>query len=314
MSLLDGLADKIQRSRPVQPVASRPLVPEGERISPTAPLLSEDMLTEMIERADRVPVETRSGGSKQKGIEGYSHVSSLIGACEREQCISYQHGLPLSEEVQGAMKVVWALGRAAEKHVKDGIISSRGGMGVYGVWQCKCGASKVREKNQPDESQRCTRCGGSLNRYAEPLLVDHDHGVIGSPDMTLVEIGWHLAIEIKSMNKEQFDDLKEPLADHILQVMMYRELYRRMGFTVFDYAKIIYVRKDFMWKRKNNSLYKEYDVQAEDWQGQVSALFNRAEVITRNNRTGTLPRRELCSTVDCKKAKSCRRANLCFSL
>jgi len=313
-SLLSAIGSKARRSRPVQQVADRPSIPEGAGISSSAPTIENDVLKEMLERSDRVPVETRSGGSKQEGIEGYSHVSSLIGCCEREQVISYQYGLPLSEEVQGAMKVVWALGRAAEKHVKDGIIASRGGMGIYGVWSCRCGGSKVRDLNKPNESHKCTRCGGSLTRYEEPLLVDHTAGVIGSPDITLVERGWYMVIEVKSMNKEQFDKLKEALADHILQAMMYRELYRLAGMQVFPFVKILYVRKDFQWKTKDKSIYKEYRIEADEWEGQVQSLFRRAGIIARSNRARTLPRREICDTIDCKKAKSCRRANLCFSL
>jgi hypothetical protein len=270
------------------------------------PRLDPAHVTRLVAQADAIPQKTRSGGN----VDGYLHLSSLIGICEREQAISQQHAVPSFSSVSGPMKIIWALGRAVEKHIRNSVIVARQWKLIYGKWHCRCRASS--HLGEFPEHRTCPRCDGLLSIYAEPLLVSHEHGVIGSPDLTLIELGWFLATEIKSMNKEQFDALERPLADHILQACGYRHLYKLMGFPVLDVVHVVYARKDFKFGG-SRAVYKEYPIQAAAWQGQVDAMFAAAARVKASREHGVLPERT-CRATDCARAKECTRMNLCFSL
>jgi hypothetical protein len=268
-------------------------------------VLDHAHVTRLVAQSDAAPQISRSGGTDK-----YTHVSSLIGACLREHAISQQHGGRTATTVSGPMRMIWAIGRAVEKHIREGVIQARGYQGVYGQWACPCEA--VLYVGTYAE-RRCGQCHRLANRYLEPILKDDFYRVTGAPDLTLIEMGYYMPCEIKSMNKEQFDKLDRPLADHILQGCAYRWLYEQMGFPVMDIVPIIYGRKDFKFGG-SRAIYKEYHVNYFDWEGQVASMMANARVIASHYETGTLPPRQLCQTVDCTRAKDCQRASLCWNM
>lgn len=315
MSLFERLAPRhVERVHspepPPPPTPRRGTATEDVRpvslIERSQPRLDPEHVTRLVANADKIPAKTRSGGNK----DGFIHLSSLIGMCEREQTISHQHGVATHRGASGPMKIIWAIGRAVEKHIRNSVIVARDWQGVHGRWECRCRASSHLGVHPAERS--CLVCGGGLNTYREPLLIDHAAGVIGSPDLTLIEMGWYLATEIKSMNKDQFDKIEKPLADHILQAMGYRHLYRLMGYPVLDIVAVVYGRKDFKFGG-TRAVYKEYHVRAADWQGQIDDMFAAATRVRRANLArDLLPR--TCTSADCTRAKSCERATMCFSL
>ena len=283
----------------------RPM-PAPSLIERAQPVLSDDFVIDLVAQHDLAPAATRSGGNR----EGFLHLSSLIGMCPREHAISQQHGTPTFKTVSGAMKIVWRIGRAVETHIRNGIISSRNWQGVYGKWMCRCEASS--HIGLHPTGRTCPVCVKGINNYREPGLISSEYGVIGSPDVTLVEMGFYVVIEIKSMTKDDFDALERPLADHILQACGYRHLYALMGYPVHDKVKIIYGRKDFKFGGPK-AVYKEYTVHAPDWQGQINDMFDQARLVRQAYLARTLPPR-ICDTIECRRARDCERKALCFSL
>lgn len=299
-----------------EPTAIRPPVlsrtaddmpaPDARLIARSQPQLDPEHVTRLVGSGDANPRITRSGGNE----DGYTHLSSLIGVCEREQTISRQHGIPIHETVSGGMKIIWAIGRAVEKHIRESVIKARDYRDVHGKWVCRCGHSE-HVGLYPTE-RTCGTCWGHLKYYREPLLIDHDAAVVGSPDLTLIEMGFYLPVEVKSMAKDQFDELKNPLADHVLQVLGYRHLYKLMGYPVMDIASIVYGRKDFKFGG-TRAVYKEYHVHWEQWQPQIDAMFEAGRRIKEANLDHRLLPRP-CASPTCTRAKGCKRANMCFTL
>lgn len=274
------------------------------------PIIDPEFVTRMVSAVDGGNGISRSGGSSNAKNRGYMHVTGLLDVCPREHTLSYQQGLPIGTTVVGAMKIVWAIGRAVEKHIRNNVIMNRGWKGIYGLWWCRCHLTSHLGTHPADKV--CRRCGGGINTYNEPLLEDHDNGIIGCPDLTLVELGWFIVVETKSMNKTDFDKLDAPLADHVMQALMYRHLYAEAGFPVTDYVIIVYARKDFIFGG-SRAIYKEYHVRVDNWQGHLSRMVETGRSILDANKQGRILPRVLCSTATCSRAKGCSRVTSCFS-
>jgi len=283
-----------------------PLPPQHGDIRPAMPALDPDYFTNFVAQSDAAPERQRSGGND----DGYLHASSLIGMCAREQVISALHGTPTHQSVSGPVRLIWAIGRAVERHIRNSVIKARDWNGVYGMWKCRCLASS--HLGEYPRHRTCPVCITELRNYFEPTLYSEAHRVIGSPDITGMVVDHWVVGEIKSMTKDQFDALTEPLADHVLQALLYRRLYRLMGFPVHDKVAIIYGRKDFKFGGPK-AVYKEYHVEAADWSGQIERMMESAQSVKRHREAGTLPDR-VCPNADFSRAKGCPRVGLCFQL
>ena len=303
---LGDIMNAMRGGTPLSP-ADRPRTGLLQGLTVTPPILDPRYITKLVAKSDATSQYSRSGGTDR-----YMHLSSLIGACPREHAISQQYArdTPVSTTTWGSMKMVWAIGRAVEKHIRDSVIKARNFVGIYGVWTCACGESYYEgEYLGPN---RCRICRKSVNRYKEPALRNDFGMVVGSPDITMIEMGHIVAVEIKSMNKEQFDALEDPLADHILQACGYRWLYEYLGFKVHDKVIIMYGRKDFKFGG-THSVYKEYHVDYRPWAAQIEQMMTIGRQVANSYETGILPPRT-CENVTCTRAKSCTRTVLCFGL
>lgn len=274
-------------------------------IQRSQPRLVNGFLIKEIEVSDNAPEGSRVG-------EGdYTHASGLIDVCVRQHVLARIHGVRNFEGVNGAMRVVWAMGRAAENHVRKAILRTRQMRGVYGVWKCRCEKTQHRGFH-PSESQ-CGTCGTGLIKYFEPPLIDEHNKIVGNPDLTLqVGNGYMAVVEIKSMNKKDFMALSRPKGDHILQAGMYQRLYKRSGFTMHDHVVILYVQKDFSFKK----IYKEFhvDVTQEPWKTTLEEMEQDGSEIQTRTASGILPPRTKCSSPADARAKKCKLATLCFSM
>jgi len=279
----------------------------------THPLLAPNGLMNALDQWDKRPQKSREGGTN-----GYMHVSSLINiACDRRATLISQSGSVVTETVTGGHRIMWAQGRATEAHIRDAIIGATGGECVYGVWECRCGHAKHRGF-KPAHEYGCERCGHPLDVYGEVVLEDHEHRITGSVDLSLVLERRVRPVEIKSMTPDQFDGLKAPLPDHVTQLAMYGELYRRNGFDVHTHGTVVYGRKQFRWGggKGDGAVYKQFDVDLHSRAARtmVETCFATALELARHNATRTHPPRRKCDSIDSKLAKKCPVAHLCFSL
>lgn len=277
---------------------------------PRMPDIPEDYIKSTVIRMDTAPQQSRLSGRDGDAHPGYTHVSSLIGVCTRAYALAQRFQVEAVESVTGGHRVMWKIGRAVEKHVRTQFIEGQGRQGVYGRWVCLC---EGIDHLGMFPARTCQRCGQQATRYKEPVLCDDENKIIGSPDITfLVGRYYFVPVELKSMNKKDWDALTAPLPDHIMQAAMYRDLYKTKNFLVHDKVKFVYTTKDFKW----GDPYKEYQIDCTQphIESLIQDMKDAARAIRVARETRTLPQRTICQTAGNTRAKGCPVAHLCFSM
>lgn len=270
-------------------------------VSESGPL-PENWFSRMAEDVDYTPEEARVG-------DRFLHVSSLVDMCPRQHYLAGEHEVPVIRAVTGGHRVMYAIGRAVEAHFVTQVLTARDRWGMFGNWRCGCGL--LRTTGLFDISAVCVRCDRPALHYSQPVLENTEYMVRGSPDLTLLHEGRIVPVEVKSMNRDQWAALSEPLADHVLQVLLYRWLYESDSYDVHWQAALVYIAKDFVW----GNPYKEYHVDAteDQWSRLVDLALERAETLVEARRQGQAPVRQLCNSPGCARARNCPVAGLCFN-
>jgi hypothetical protein len=267
--------------------------------------VSPDLFLDAISKYDNIPQLLRT----PIGPNSYIHSSSLENFCARRAAILDKENRVPREYVQGSMKVVWAIGRAVEKHVRDALINSLGKSNFHGKWHCKCGKT-THVGTYADIT--CKVCNTKASNYDELTIYSEEHKIAANPDLIfLTPSKQQTVIEIKSMNKEEYDKLEEPKSMHVRQASRYVSLKRMDGQTVSPNVIIIYVRKDFLFK----NIYKIYSVNVDD-PNLILAFkeeLDQATKLRKYHETKELPERELCSSMFSTMAKKCPSCNACFA-
>lgn len=279
---------------------------------------ASNYVTGLVALADEAPEVQRIGGA------GHLHASSLIGICERLHVIAAEMPEAIIKPVTGSDRLVWAIGRAVEKHIRTQFIKARNFEGIYGRWTCD--NATCAERNAPGFTgvhglRKACACGRPYDTYNEPSLWDDDNGFVGNPDLTFLLDGLFVVTEIKSMEKEAFQDLESPLADHVHQAILYRDLYRRLGYPVADFVIIVYVSKGYSFRRKDkqgrSTIYKEFRVDATQphFVRLVSDSIASARLVKDARENGRLPPRcPACTSIDTSTAKNCPLVGRCFNM
>lgn len=242
------------------------------------------------------------------GPNAYIHSSSLEDFCARRAAILDKSNSVPREYVQGSMKVVWAIGRAVERHVRDALIDSMGKSSFYGVWSCRCGKTKHKGLGA---NIKCDSCGTTTNYYEELTIYDDEYNIASNPDLRYVnEDKQHTIIEIKSMNGDDFDKLDTPKDAHVRQAARYVKFARRSGSVVSGKVKVVYVRKDFIY----NGIYKIFtvDTDTKRYEKLVEDELIQAVELKKYFSSGELPERVFCSSAMSPMAKKCAVCSECF--
>ena len=271
---------------------------------------TDDYVTKRVLEMDAVPEVTRVG--KQ-----YTHVSALIGVCPRRHLLAHINKLERVNSVNASMRLVWALGRAAEHHVRSQFIEAMQRRSILGMWVCKCGF--LKNEGLYKKGLSCPRCTGGAGIYKEAPFFDHTARITGSPDMLYVRLDTNKirVVECKSIKKEEFEKLKSPKADHVMQAMAYNELLKINNLPQDDTVTIIYICKDYQF----TSPYKEYAVKrTKDHDTQITDMWRRANLIAKGIREkaeGSNPelpsRLSTCRDDSSITAKGCDCVGICFS-
>lgn len=244
---------------------------------------------------------------------GYIHASSLGTMCGRKHQLANRLNFQGAvERVTGGHRVMWAIGKAIETHVRDSYVVQTGGAGVWGDWVCDCGHHRV-SGTTPGVSARCAHCRTVPSHYREHTLQDDVHGIMGNPDLVLLEGGRMLVVEIKSIkakgDTQSFESISRngPMPDHVLQASIYRRMLRDLGYPVSNLVVVFYCSKDFKW----GNPYKEWAVLVQDDDPLVQTLLDRARDVHEDDSSGALMPR-MCTDPNSGKAKACPLLTQCF--
>ena len=280
----------------IQPVA----------VAPAAPEVTEDHVINMVMNADSAP-------DRGPGQDGHRrlHVSKLVDLCPRQFFLTRTHDIDAPTSITSGLHITFAQGRAIEDHVVSQVISTVSPAGLWGVWKCRCG--HIRREGVFSNLITCARCNTQPTRYGQPTLVYEPWQVVGRPDLTLIINGTHLfPVEIKSMARRQWEQLREPRGDHVVQALLYHWLMGERNQPTVPYISLVYVAKEFIY----GNPYKEFhvDVRTERSQTMLSAALDNARETAEALRTGVIPPRTVCLDSNCTRAKECPVATLCFNL
>jgi hypothetical protein len=275
--------------------------------------LPDNYIKNMLDTQDAIPEKTRSAT-----YAGYVHVSSLSGNfCAREYAIAQHEDLQLFETLTGGHKVTFRIGRAVESHVRENIIKGHGKENIFAMWKCECQI----DKPFPEEGTyrvglwkphiACKKCNKPLDVFDEPTIKDETNGVSGRPDLVVYHGKTLHITEVKSIKKEAWEELTEPLESHVKQNIFYPPLLRSLDLPVSNLVTFVYVTKDFKW----GSPYKTFTIDIT--QGRYKALreelLAEAKQVKTFKETGESPPR-ICLTENSPLAKKCRVCFRCFNV
>jgi len=241
----------------------------------------------------------------------FLHVSDILGKCARKIALAEKFAVPMpSGFLHESMALTFAQGTAIHDHIKKRVAAGHPEK-MYGSWSCRCGnlktapsvLSKVKDKV-------CKVCAGNPINYHELELRDPELKIVGSPDITLYlpEYGVYYPIEIKSINHDDWKEIARPKPDHVLQVLFYWYLLRKLGYPVPAQISILYATKGFLFKTP----YKEFLIFPEKVISRLDEYIEDARALKEARDGGAIPCRSFCSSRDCKDAKECHVVNLCF--
>ncbi len=295
----------------VQPVAQA----ARGAIQPSMPDVTGDMLKSMLDAKDRRPQKSRAGA------DDYTHVSTLTqGVCPRLVVISRLHDKATYEAVTGGHRLMWKYGRVAEGHIRDQLTDGEAfGFRVYGRWSCACEAT-IHVGQRPKQDKKCPKCETPTSIYHEQSFRNEQYKVVGNPDLGLFMGRYYIPVEIKSMTnaatkkgKGQWEALEAPLAEHVNQPVLYRELARLAGFSVHDKILMVYAAKEFRF----GSPYKVFDVDVTTppYQRMLAMSLEVASTIRDGIQSGKPPPRlAVCTSPTSAMSKSCDVCSTCWNL
>ncbi len=312
MSVLKTIADSLN-SPPARTPPPRRRPPTASHRDTVGPM-PEEFISKAVSAVDMTPQSHRSE-------DQYTHVSTLLyRPCPRSAALTKRFDTQTPDPVLVGQKVICALGRAAEEHVRKSLAVGCPEH-IWGDWECSCGRKQFTGtlKESLDSDEGCLTCGYQCNRYKEHTLIDEDREVIGNPDIFMLFDSVFTVTENKSVNSKGFAELKEaeePKADNALQALYYRRIASRKGMPVTDFAVVLYVHKEWVWGK---TPYLEFRVYEDD-KGYEVALNQMDEMagrfkIVRHDQSEEMPERlSVCSQPTDPRAKECTNCSLCFSV
>ena len=255
----------------------------------------------------------KSAGVSHFREGNHLHVSDLIGKCVRRIALSEEEGAPMpSQAITHSMGLTFAQGNAIHDYVRAVFIRQHSKV-IFGSWRCVCGSLVHKGKTLSEVGNAvCDKCGTAPTTYEELVLEDEGLRLRGSPDV-LLRIGRKNTclhpVEIKSISAKEWETLSRPKPDHVVQVLFYWRLLRKAGYAVSATASILYCTKGFMFR---GSPFKEFVISAADSMHLLDDYIADAKAFALYKAEGVIPRRVVCSSLNCTDAKNCHVAMACF--
>jgi hypothetical protein len=244
------------------------------------------------------------------------HASDVTkpGFCPRKWALRDLQGIkPKDEYVATAMEATFDVGNA----VADLVTHLWLGQYAIGHWHCKTCHSQRSFTSRPGDG--CKNMKACNWHYREVNFPAPTYGVSGSIDV-FVDLGTlkYQATELKIIKAEDFGDIKQPLAEHVLRTQMYLKLISDSDSVYKDKinlheARVLYTSRGYGKKNDDHNEilpWKEYVVERND--ARVMPFLNMARQIKIFRETGAMPS-GICTLPTDKHAKTCHQCKDCFS-
>jgi hypothetical protein len=299
MSLAQRILDVGRRNQDLQPVANPnpPITPSPIGVTKRVTFNEEEPFDFAHRQLSDVVIgeDFMATNEPTRHNEHFIHVSDLRELCPRAYVLAVRHNAKvfksdyLKRAHSSSMKIVWVQGRASETHIRDSFIRRYANQ-VYGTWECVCGNSKYIGFN--DRAILCNRCQVA-HQFNETPIFDIQRKIVGTADMPVLDKSGLVFVELKTMKKDDFENLTAPSPEHVVQVMTYRDMAIRNkfgGHPISKKAVVMYAAKEFSVK----GAYKEFVLDTEDSaydfaRATIQLLYRKAEIIRDALTNGTLP-------------------------
>lgn len=242
--------------------------------------------------------------------DGSLHVSDLLSKCMRMYALAHRFDIQLlGETLWDNVAVTFAIGRAIGDYMVQK--ASRVAPAVmYGKWSCACNTNTITgTAEQAIEQGACSKCGTHMRNYDEYQFYHKDTDLIGSVDLTLLWDTYFYLTEVKSIKKEDWEELVRPLPQHILQVVFYWWLAVQAKEPVYDQVSIVYVTKG----QPRGTPFKEFVLKPADHLHRLDDYIEDAKALVAAKKGGPLPVR-ICDSPEATMAKTCQTCNICFEV
>lgn len=216
------------------------------------------------------------------------------------------------ESFSVALNVTFGIGNAYHDLVRDTWLRDI----AVGDWVCPHCGNRVYFCKEPKTA--CIKCGSKKWEYTELTFISNETKATGSIDL-IVDLGLpkHVVVELKSLDKDQFNDLVAPKAEHRIRTSLYLRMIETSQSSHIDkidltHARILYVSKAFGKKDINGKFtpFKEFIVARDD--SATELYVSKAKAVKLFEETGEVPA-GVCPNSFCKRLKSCNVATSCFT-
>ena len=194
-----------------------------------------------------------------------------------------------------------------------------------GTWVCDVCGQEHTFQHCPE---KCDACGRTSFMYKEEQFISDEFGYSGSIDFIFdyAKIMKYRIVEVKTIVKDDFKDLKAPLAEHADRTKLYMHLVDgcddpRSEMIDTDTAIILYICKGYGCLDKTLkdqhiadspfTPFKEFFIKRDD--KVLTGFLKKAKAINTFRAGGKIPEGE-CSTLFCKRAKICVVKKECWGV
>ena len=252
------------------------------------------------------------------------HASELTkpeGLCPRLYALAdVTKAKPKGQWLTTSEQVTFRIGR----ELQDAVVNWFADMGkAVGHWKCTACGVLLEFQLRP---VKCATCGNGHFLPKEVRFKSEINGASCGVDMLLAMGDTKLVpVELKTMDKDQFKDLKAPLAEHRLRTNLYLRLIKESAHVWSNQvdvtrAIVLYISKggfgcaDPQLKEwglyEGFSPFKEFEIKRID--KETDYLARRAKVVT-DFRAGKFGMPSgLCTTAMGKRAMGCQLKGVCF--
>lgn len=223
-------------------------------------------------------------------------VSHLIKLCPREEVLRFKYQVPKVQKISAKLRRIFDFGENYHLLMQNKVLANSGYL--FGDWVCVRCDTIMKEQVKP---KQCRECGRERLEYIELTPKSVEHGISAHVDGVILANGKKKVLELKTVNAISFRLIteieKRANENHVNQINMY------MWLLSIPEGIILYFDK-------NES--QLYQVEVKLNQGYVDRVLQRLASARRGMETGEVPRREVCDSITCARAKTCSVSKVCF--
>lgn len=259
-----------------------------------------------------------SGRTEQKNTT--IHASDIFNFCPRRFCLCLEHDIPfhVNEYIGNSLALTFDIGRKIQDIVIERIMKSGK---LIGTWVCECGHIYFGFKEKT-----CPKCKRFSPKYKDTQLKLHiakQVSLVGNVDIMIVKDKNIYIGEIKSIKKDEYNNLSEPLINHKFQIMTYlfmlnqkrvlvnnvplKQVEEEVGFTFEKLlGAVIYIPKESV----KDPFEKIFSQQLEN--DFVEGVYYHLNAVERYLNNKKIPKNIYCTSELSIMARGCNVRKICL--